>query len=137
MPRLLELEGSGGVEGNVTFWINGITIAKGWMIACGLRELVLDKDLSENHVKVTIYGTTKSQIMSIGYITIDSNNFLWTLSLVIVCILWLTSHVGRWQGKRNWCKEKNNTRLLRKCIKIQMWIVLFQRLKNFCMMNQM
>jgi hypothetical protein len=35
------------------------------MIACGIRELVLDEDLSENHVKVTIYGTTKSQIMSI------------------------------------------------------------------------
>jgi hypothetical protein len=30
------------------------------MIACGIRELVLDEDLSENHVKVTIYGTTKS-----------------------------------------------------------------------------
>jgi hypothetical protein len=35
------------------------------MIACDLRELVLDEDFSENHVKVTIYGTTKSQIMSI------------------------------------------------------------------------
>jgi hypothetical protein len=55
MPRFLELEGGGGVEGNV----------KGWMIECGLRELVLNEDLSENHVKVTIYGTTKSQIMSI------------------------------------------------------------------------
>jgi hypothetical protein len=42
-----------------------------------------------------------------GYITIDSNNFLWMLSLVIVCVLWLTWHVGRWWGKRNWCKEKN------------------------------
>jgi hypothetical protein len=30
------------------------------MIACGLKELVLDEDLSENHVKVTIYGITKS-----------------------------------------------------------------------------
>jgi hypothetical protein len=60
MPRFLELEGGGGVEGNVTFWINGITIARGWMIACGIRELVLDEYLSENHVKVTIYGTTKS-----------------------------------------------------------------------------
>jgi len=29
------------------------------MIACGLKELVLDEDFSENHVKVTIYGTTK------------------------------------------------------------------------------
>jgi hypothetical protein len=35
------------------------------MIACALRELVLDEDLIENHVKVTIHGTTKSQIMSI------------------------------------------------------------------------
>jgi hypothetical protein len=35
------------------------------MIARGLRELLLDGDLSESHVKVTIYGTTKSQIMSI------------------------------------------------------------------------
>jgi hypothetical protein len=53
------------VEGNVTFGINGITIVKGWMIACGLKELVLDEDFCENHVKVTIYGTTKSQIMSL------------------------------------------------------------------------
>ncbi len=28
-------------------------------MACGLRELVLDQELSENHVKGTIYGTTK------------------------------------------------------------------------------
>jgi len=35
------------------------------MIACGLKELVLDENLNENYVKVTIYGTTKSQIMSI------------------------------------------------------------------------
>jgi hypothetical protein len=35
------------------------------MIACGLKELVLDEDLRENRVKVTIYGTTKSQIMLI------------------------------------------------------------------------
>jgi len=47
------------------FWINEITIAIGWMIAFGLRELVLHEDLNENHVKLTIYGTTKSQIMSI------------------------------------------------------------------------
>jgi hypothetical protein len=40
MPRFLELEGGGGVEGNVTFSIHEITIAKVWMIACGLRELV-------------------------------------------------------------------------------------------------
>jgi len=65
MPRFLELEGGGGVEGNLTFWINGITIVKGWMIACGLRKLFFDEDLSENHVKVIIYGTAKSQIMSI------------------------------------------------------------------------
>jgi hypothetical protein len=38
-------------------------IAKGWMIPCALRELVLDEDLNENHVKVTIYATTKSQIV--------------------------------------------------------------------------
>jgi hypothetical protein len=62
IPRFLELEGDGGVEGNVTFSINGITIAKGWMIACGLRELVLDEDLTENHVKVTIYGIAQSHI---------------------------------------------------------------------------
>jgi len=35
------------------------------MIACGLRELVIDDDLSENHVKVIINGIAKSQIMSI------------------------------------------------------------------------
>jgi hypothetical protein len=33
-------------------------------------------------------------------------------------------------------RKKINTRLLRECIKIQMWIVLFQRLKNLCMMSQ-
>jgi hypothetical protein len=71
MPRFLELEEGIGVEGNVTFWINGITITKGWMFACGLKELV------------------------------------WTSSSVIVCVLKLTWHVGRWRGKRNWCKEKN------------------------------
>jgi hypothetical protein len=56
MPRFLELEGGGGVEGNVTFWMNEITIVKGWMIACGLRELVFNEDLSENHVKVTVWN---------------------------------------------------------------------------------
>jgi hypothetical protein len=66
MPRFLELEGGGGVEGNVTFRINGITIVKACTIACDLKELVLDEDLTTNHVKVTIYGTTKSQIMSIS-----------------------------------------------------------------------
>jgi hypothetical protein len=60
MPRFLELEGGSGVEGNVTFWINGIIIVKGWMIACGLRELVFDDNLNENHVKVIIYGIAKS-----------------------------------------------------------------------------
>jgi hypothetical protein len=30
------------------------------MIACGLRELVLDDDLNENYVKVIIYGIAKS-----------------------------------------------------------------------------
>ncbi len=34
-------------------------------------------------------------------------------------------------------REKINTRLLREHIKIQMWIVLFQRLKNLCMMSQL
>jgi hypothetical protein len=33
-------------------------------------------------------------------------------------------------------RKKINTRLLRECIKIQMRIVLFQRLKNLCMMSQ-
>jgi hypothetical protein len=39
------------------------------MNACDLRELVLDEDLSENHVKVTIYGITKSQITN--YVHLD------------------------------------------------------------------
>jgi hypothetical protein len=39
------------------------------MIACGLRELVLDEDLSENHVIVTIYGIAKSQITN--YVHLD------------------------------------------------------------------
>jgi hypothetical protein len=33
-------------------------------------------------------------------------------------------------------RKKLNTRLLRECIKTQMWIVLFQGLKNICMMSQ-
>jgi hypothetical protein len=33
-------------------------------------------------------------------------------------------------------KKKINTRLLKECKKTQMWIVLFQRLKNLCMMSQ-
>jgi len=33
-------------------------------------------------------------------------------------------------------RKKINTQLLRECIKIQMWIVLLQRLKNLCMMSQ-
>ncbi len=111
MPRFLELAGGGNVKGNVLFWINGITIVKGWMIACGLRELALDENLSENRVKVTIYGIAKSQITNhklcpFGYMNIDSNNFWWMLSLVIVFFLWTTSHVGRWWGKNNWCKYK-------------------------------
>jgi len=86
MPRFLELEGSDSVEGNVTFWINGITIAKRWMIACGLRELVLDEDLSENHVIVTIYGIAKSQITNYVHLdiwpltqTIFDGHYLWSL----------------------------------------------------------
>jgi len=39
------------------------------MIACGLRELVLDEDLNENHVEVIIYGIAKSQI--INYVHLD------------------------------------------------------------------
>jgi len=98
MPRFLELEGGGGVEGNVLFWINGITIVEGWMIACGFRELVLDEDLSENHVEVTIYGIAKSQITNYVHFdiwTLTQNNFWWMLSLVIIFFLWSTSHVGR------------------------------------------
>jgi heme/copper-type cytochrome/quinol oxidase subunit 4 len=72
--------------------MNGITIVEGWMIACGLRELVRDDDLNENHVKVIIYGIAKSQITNhklcpFGYMTMDSNNFLRMLSLVIVFFL--------------------------------------------------
>jgi len=74
MPRFLELEGGRDVEGNVMFWINGITIVNGWMIACGLRELVLDEDLNENHVEVIIYGIAKSQI--INYVHLD----IWPLN---------------------------------------------------------
>jgi hypothetical protein len=39
------------------------------MIACGLKELVLDDDFSENHVKVIIYGIAKSQITN--YVHLD------------------------------------------------------------------
>jgi len=99
MPRFLELEGGRGVEENVTFWINGITIAKGWMITCGLKELVLDEDLQYMELP-------NHKLCQFGYITIDSTNFWWTLFLVIVCVLWWTSRVGRWWGKRNWCTEK-------------------------------
>ncbi len=107
MPRFLELEGGGGVEGNLTFWINGITIVKGWMIACGLRELFLDDDLSENHVKVIIYGTTKSQIMSIWIYDHWLKQFLMDVIFGHCFFLWSTSHVERWWRKNNWCKEKN------------------------------
>jgi hypothetical protein len=34
-------------------------------------------------------------------------------------------------------RKKIDTRLLKECIKTQMWIVLFQRLKTLCMMSQM
>jgi hypothetical protein len=40
------------------------------MIACGFRELALDEDLNENHVKVTEYGTTKSQITNCVHLDI-------------------------------------------------------------------
>jgi hypothetical protein len=84
MPRFLELEGGCGVEGNVSFWINEITIVKGWMITCGLRELALDENLSDNHVKVTIYGIAKSQITN--YVHLD----IWTLTQTIFdgCYHW-------------------------------------------------
>jgi hypothetical protein len=49
--------------------MNGIIIVEGWMIACGLRELVCDDDLNENHVKVIIYGIAKSQITN--YVHLD------------------------------------------------------------------
>jgi hypothetical protein len=39
------------------------------MIVYGLKELAFDEDLSENHVKVTIYGTAKSQITN--YVHLD------------------------------------------------------------------
>jgi hypothetical protein len=39
------------------------------MIACGLRELVLDEDLSETHLIVTIYVIAKSQITN--YVHLD------------------------------------------------------------------
>ncbi len=49
-----------------------------------------------------------------GYITIDSNKFWWMLFLVIVCVLWLTWHVGRWWGKKNWCKEINKYAIVKR-----------------------
>jgi hypothetical protein len=33
--------------------------------------------------------------------------------------------------------KKNSTRLLKEYIKIQMWIILFQRLKNLCTTSQL
>jgi hypothetical protein len=39
------------------------------MIVCGLRELALDENITENHVKVTIYGIAKSQITN--YVHLD------------------------------------------------------------------
>ncbi len=134
MRRFLELEGGGGVEGNVLFWINGITIVKRLMIACGLRELVLDERLSENHVKVTIYEIAKSQITN--YVHLD----IWTLTQTIFdgCYHWSLffsydqHHMLEDDEERTiGVSKNNNTRLLKKHIKIQMWIVLFQRLKAF------
>jgi hypothetical protein len=86
MPRFFELEGGRGVEQNVTFWINGITIAKGWLITCGLQEFVLDDDLQYMEL-------LNQKLCQFGYITIDSTNFWWTLSLVIVCVLQITQWV--------------------------------------------
>jgi hypothetical protein len=39
------------------------------MITCGLKELALDENLNENHVKVIIYGIAKSQITN--YVHLD------------------------------------------------------------------
>jgi hypothetical protein len=47
------------------------------MIACGLKELVLDEDLSENHVKVTIYGIARSQITN--YVDLDIEPLIQTI----------------------------------------------------------
>jgi hypothetical protein len=40
------------------------------------------------------------------------------------------------EEKKFGVQKRINTQLLRGCIKTQMWIVLFQRLKNLCMMSQ-
>jgi hypothetical protein len=106
MPRFLELEGKGGVEGNVSFWSNGITIVKRWMIACDIKELTINENLSENHVKVTIYGITKSQ--STNYVHLD----IWTLTQTIFygCYHWSLffsydqHHMLEMMRKKNWCK---------------------------------
>ncbi len=140
MPRFLELEGGGGVERNVLFWINGITIVKGWMIACNLRELALDKNFSENRVKVTIYGIAKSQITN--YVHLD----IWTLTQTIFdgCYHWslFSSDYQHHmleddEEKTIGVSKKINTQFLKEHIKIQMWIVLFQRLKSLGMMIQL
>jgi hypothetical protein len=138
MPRFLELDGGGGVQGNVLFWINGITIVKGWMIACGLRELALDENLSENRVKVTIYGIAKSQIRNCVHLDI------WKLTQTIFdgCYHWslFSSYEQHHmleddEEKTIGVSTKNNTWLLKEYRKIQMWIVLFQQ--NLCMMSQL
>ncbi len=104
------------------------------MIACGLRELALDENLSENHVKVTIYGIAKSQITN--YVHLDT----WTLIQTIFngCYHWssFSSYDQHHmleddEEKRIGVSKKINTQLLKEHIKIQMWIVLFQRLKTF------
>jgi hypothetical protein len=41
------------------------------------------------------------------------------------------------EEKKIGVRKKIDTQLLRECIKTQMWIVLFQRLKTLCMMSQM
>jgi hypothetical protein len=91
-------------------------------------------------VKVTIYGTAKSQITN--YVHLD----IWTLTQTIFdgCYLWsLFSSYDQHhmlendEEKRIGVRKKINTQLLKEHIKIQMWIVLFQKLKNLCMMNQL
>ncbi len=54
------------------------------MIACGLRELVIDDNLNENHVKVIIYGIAKSQITN--YVHLDI--WPWIPTIFYGCYLW-------------------------------------------------
>jgi hypothetical protein len=138
MSRFLDLKRGGGVKGNVTFWINGITIVKGWMTAFGLKELVFDEDLNEKSCRsnnIWNCPITHHKLCPFGYMTIDSNFFWWTLSMVNVFFLWSTSHVGKWRGKNNWWGKKINTWLLTH--KDSNGDCFVSKLKNLCMMNQL